>query len=292
MKSVILSSRRAFTLIELLAVMAIIAILKEFMTAIAYNSIVCGLAVLLLSAMALSAIAQTFAVTNWVIDPFSPSSTFGLTGANSSSPCFTNNGVERGTLYANSPIGATLKLAKPGDTISCTGQVTLSGNLNADGNLQFRLGLYYRGDNTTDINWLGYMFGNITGTGNEATTGLYVRNNPNPGIYASGYTGNAMRPKCENVAYVPGWGSGTYNFSFSVTLLPASCHQISWKLAANQGTYSYTGTYTNRFALTVPPAFDQVGMMGGVALFNSASPADIISFKNVTVTLKKAGDTH
>lgn len=57
-------------------------------------------------------------------------------------------------------------------------------------------------------------------------------------------------------------------------------------------TYSYTGAYTNSTALTAPPAFDQVGLLLGAALFNSASTTDSVSFKNVVVTLAKAGDQH
>jgi hypothetical protein len=49
-------------------------------------------------------------------------------------------------------------------------------------------------------------------------------------------------------------------------------------------------SYTNNFALTVPPAFDQVGFMGGRALFNAASTSAGISFKDVTVTLSKHHD--
>jgi hypothetical protein len=232
------------------------------------------------------AAGQTCQLTNWVNDPFSSTTNFSVTGARSDCPCFTNNGLARSTLYVNCPIGRTLKLVKPGDTISSSGQVIISGDLNADGNLQFRIGLYCQGTNRADTNWLGYMIGNYIGSSSGALTGLFVRNNPNPGIYASGYPGNAMRPTCNNVAYVPGWSSGTYDYSLSVTMLPGKAQKVDWKLAAvPPGIYSYTGTYTNGFALTEPPAFDQVGFMGGVALFNGPSAADSISLKNANVTL-------
>lgn len=242
---------------------------------------------------ATTACGQTYTPTNWVNDPFCPNENYGLVDAHSTSPSFTNNGDQRGTLYGNSPIGATLKLANPGDTITCTGQVVIAGDINADGNMQFRVGLYYQGSNSADTNWLGYTFGNPTGTGDEAKTALYVRNNPNPGMYSSGAPGSAMRPPCGSFTYVPGWEAATYDFSLSVTLLPANAHEVAWKLSGvSPNSYSCTGTYTNTFSLTVPPAFDQVGFMGGAALFNSASTADSISFKHVIVHYTKAGDKH
>jgi hypothetical protein len=253
-----------------------------------------GPAVILMGLLAwtISARAQIHVPTNWVNDPFCPNENYGLTGANSNSPTYTNNAVQRGTLYGNSPIGATLKLVNPGDTVACTGQVTLAGDINPDGNMQFRIGLYYQGTNHADTNWLGYTFGNPTGAGNEAKTALFVRNNPNPGMYSSGSAGNAMRPPCGSFSYAPTWEAATYDFSLSVTLLPGNAHLVAWKLAGvAPGTYSCTGTYTNSFPLTVPPAFDQVGFMGGAALFNTASTADSISFKDVKVAFTKAGIT-
>jgi hypothetical protein len=78
-----------------------------------------------------------------------------------------------------------------------------------------------------------------------------------------------------------------------IELLPANAHSIAWKLSGvAPNTYSCTGSYTNSFPLTVPPVFDQVGFMGGAALFNSASTADSISFKNLTVTLAKHWDAQ
>jgi hypothetical protein len=241
-----------------------------------------------LLACTMPACGQIYAPTNWVNDPFCPNENYGLLGSNSASPSYTNNAVQRGTLYGNSPIGATLKLVNPGDAITCTGQVAIVGDINPDGNLQFRIGLYYQGDHHGDTNWLGYTFGNPTGTGDEAKTALLVRNNPNPGMYASGSVGNAMRPPCGDYSYAAGWGAATYDFSLAVTLLPANAQAVSWKLTGvAPNTYSSTGSYTNNFPLTVPPAFDQVGFMGGAALFNSASTANRISFKNVTVTFSK-----
>src|ERR1035438_10002415 len=241
-----------------------------------------------LLALGTPAYSQTYTPTNWGNDPFSLNPNYVLMGAHTTSPSFNNNAADRETLLGTSPHGTTTRLVNPGDTLSYAGQVTIAGDINADGDMQFRIGLYYQGTNNADTNWLGYMFGNATGAYAGTTDGLYVRNNPNQGTYSSGSPGNAMRPPCGSKSYTPGWTAATYDFSLSVTLLSSNAHSISWKLAGvAPNAYLYAGAYTNNFALTVPPAFDQVGFMGGLALFNSASTSDGISFKDVKVTLSK-----
>ena len=97
-----------------------------------------------------------------------------------------------------------------------------------------------------------------------------------------------MRPPCGAHSHAPGWSAGTYDLSLAVTLVAPKAHQVSWKLTGvAPNTYNYSGTYTNNFELTVPPAFDQVGFMGGAAVFNSASASDSISLKNLTVIFGK-----
>lgn len=248
-------------------------------------------ALLGLLAGALTVQGQAYSPSNWVNDPFCANLNFALTGGDSTSPLFTNNGVQRGTLYASSPIGATLALTHPGDSLSCTGQIVLTGDINVDGNMQLRVGLFYRGENTRDTNWLGYMFGNPTGVGGEAKTGLYVRNNPNTGIFSSGSSDSATRPPCTDCTYNAGWGAGTYDFSLVITRLPGNAQSIAWKLAGvAPNIYSYSGTYTNQVATTVPPAFDQVGILGGAALFSSASSSASIGIRGLVVTLTKQND--
>ena len=249
-----------------------------------------GLTAALLGMLAwtIPASAQTYTPTNWVKDPFSDNPNYIVVGPNTANPSFNNDGTDRGTLFANSPIGATIVLTNPGDTIDYTGQVTISGSVNTDGDMQFRIGLFYQGTNSADTNWLGYMFGNATGAYAGTTDGLYVRNNPNQGTYSSGSPGNAMRPSCGSKSYDSGWDAGTYNFSLSVTLLPSHAHLITWKLAGvSPTTYLYAGSYTNSFPLTIPPAFDQVGIMGGSALFNTPATANRITFKNLKVNFGK-----
>ena len=258
-----------------------------------HNATLVGLAVALfgLLAWATSAYSQTYTPTNWVNDPFYPNPNYTIGGANTTSPSFRNNGADRGTLFGNSPIGSTLRLVNPGDTLLCSGQVTITGEVNVDGDMQFRIGLFYQGTNNADTNWLGYMVGNATGAYAGTTDGLYVRNNPNQGVYSSGSPGNAMRPPCGSKSYSPSWEAATYDFSLRITLLSSNAHDISWKLAGvSPNSYLYAGAYTNNFVLTMAPAFDQVGIMGGVALFNTASSSDGINFKNVTVTLSKHHD--
>jgi hypothetical protein len=257
------------------------------------TKVMMAVAMLGLITWATSASGQTYAPTNWVNDPFNPDTNYVLVGSNSASPSFTNIGIDRSTLYGNSPIGATLRLVSPGDTLSCTGRVTLAGDINVDGDMQFRVGLYCQGTNATDINWLGYMVGNATGQYGETTDGLYVRNNPNPSPYSSGSPGSAMRPPCGTNTYKPGWGAATYDFSLSITMLPSNAHLVSWKMAGvSPNVYIYAGAYTNNFTLTVPPAFDQVGLMGGRELFGSITNADSISFKDVKVTLSKSQEAQ
>lgn len=230
--------------------------------------------------------AKSYQPAEWAVDPFCFNSNFEILNARSVNPVFTNTAVQRGTVYASSPIGATLKLEDPGDTLSFSGQVVIAGDVNPAGNLQFRFGLYYQGASRTDTNWLGYTVGNLSGNGAES--GLYVRNNPNVGIYSSGASDCAIRPKCDDVAYGPGWSTGTYNLALSVALLSNNVQRISWKLSGiPPNTYNYSGTYTNSSAQTCPPAFDQVGILVGAAMFSSAPEADpnCISFKDLNVTL-------
>jgi len=236
-----------------------------------------------------SAHSQTFEPTNWVNDPFCFNPNFGVVNAESANPSFTNNAVNRGTLYANSPIGARLTLS-PGDSIAFTGQVKLTGDVNPDGDMQFRVGLLFQGDNAGDTNWLGYFVGNPAGSGLAATNGLFIRNNPNPGTYLSGSTGNAMRPHCDTSDYAEGWSAGDYDVSLIVTELSPKAQAISWSIhAIAPGRYRYSGAYTNSFEPTLTHSFDQVGILGGAALFNSASSDATIQCSNLKVTLTKSG---
>lgn len=240
--------------------------------------------VLPLLAMALSVEGQTYLVTNWVNDPFCVNTNYALSGAASVNPSFRNNGVISGSLYIDSPIGATLALAHAGDRVTFSGQVTLAGRVNPDGNMQFRFGLLFRGKNKADTNWLGYLAGNPTGVGGGAPTGLYVRSNPNMGNYAGGFPPDATRPHCDAHSYAPGWSEGTYVFSLSVTRLSPAAQEVSWKIAGvAPNRYSYSGVYTNTSKLTMPPAFDQVGFLGGAALFNTATDSNVIIFKSLLV---------
>ena len=233
---------------------------------------------------AVGAVAQTNYPFSWVNDPDCHNPNFGVVGANTSSPSFTNNAVQRGTLYIYSPIGATLALSRPGDKITFSGQVAISGDVNPDGDMQFRVGLFQRGTNSTDTNWLGYMVGNPAGSGTGAASGLYVRRNPNQSVFASGTSPNATRPDINLDKYDSGWKAGAYDFLLSVSLADDNAQQITWSLkGVSPSAYVYAGSSNNKDPLTAPAAFDHVGFMGGAALFRSASTANSIGFTNLTV---------
>ena len=232
--------------------------------------------------------AQTYTPANWVNDPLgaNANANYAVTGGTTTSPSYANNGTATGSLFGNSPIGATLTLVNPGDTIAFTGQVTLAGNVNASGNVQFRVGLYDQGSASTDTGWLGYMIGNPTGAGGG---GVYLRNNPNTGVYASGTGTTQPTIPAGSFTFATGWGADTYNFSLSVQLLSSTSDLLTWSLAGVTDGYSYSGTYTDTTVSTEGGlSFDQVGFLGGGSTFNSASTSDVITFSNPTVTLTPA----
>lgn len=236
---------------------------------------------------------ETWQPANWTNDPLCHNPNYGLVGAQTASPCFTNNGIQSGTLYASSPIGKALSLTKQGETITLSGELALTGSINRDGNMQFRIGLLQQGKNTGDTNWLGYLFGNATGGENPGSRALFIRNNPNPGVFGSCSTGNAMRPACDAPAYTSGWSDGAYSFALSVTRVAPGADRIAWKLnGIPPNAYVCSGVYTNTFALTMPSSFDQVGIMAGAALFNSPSAANSVSLKNLKITFETEGATR
>lgn len=250
-----------------------------------------GLALVLLLAGS-RAEAQIYHPTNWMNDPYCSNANYGLRGAGSDSPSFTNNGIQRGSLYVNSPIGTVLTLKKPGDRITLQGQVSITGDVNVNGDMQFRAGLYQQGESTNDMNWLGYMFGNPAGSGLGAGTGIFIRKNPNASAYASASLANASRPECVLGKYNSGWGAGTYDFTLSVTLQQDQSHDIEWSLTGiSPSAYGYSASYKNTRPQTRPALFDQVGFLAGAALFKSASTNNCVVFKDITVSFSRAGQT-
>lgn len=107
-------------------------------------------------------VTQTYSPNNWTNNPYSPDTYFSsLTGANTTSPTYSAPGgtpTSSQTLYAYSPIGSTITLNAPGQTITLTGQITLLGD-NGGGNNQVRFGLFYRGASPNSSGWLGYFAG-------------------------------------------------------------------------------------------------------------------------------------
>jgi len=244
-----------------------------------------GLACSFLSAQ--GQVLQTYSVTNWVVDPFSVNANW--SGANTTTTSgFTNNGVSAGAnFYAYAPIGSTITLAHPGDTITLSAQAFL-GNV-ANNNLQFRLGMVYKGVNSSDTGWAGYLVANAASAGGQ---GLYLRQIPNGGQYGSG-TG-ATQPALPAGTYVFSntWGAATYNYTISVTYLTASSTLMKWSLQGlAPNTYSFSGRYTNTTATTLGGfSVDTVGFLAGGSCFNSASTSDIVAFTNMLVTFGSFGD--
>ncbi len=246
----------------------------------------CGIACSFLSAQA--QVFQTYTPTNWLNDPFATNVNFAIIGANTTHPVYQNNGVAiGGNLFGNCPLGATITLTNIGDTAIFSGQVTLGGNINTAGNVQFRLGFYYKGTNLTDTGWAGYMIANPTGGGGG---GLYLRNIPNTFQYGSG--NGATQPTATDFLFTAGWNAATYDFLIAVTKLSSTATLLRWKLSGiSPSVYHYSGRYTNTAAATQGGfSFDQVGLLGGGSTFGAASTNDLIAFTNALVTLGSFGD--
>jgi len=242
--------------------------------------------------LARAQVTQTYTPNNWVNDTFSPDTYFTtLTGASTTSPTYTAPGgtpTTSQTLYGYSPIGATITLNAPGQTITLSGQLTLAGNGNP-GNNQFRFGLYYQGANTKDTGWLGYFIGNQNSGGGA---GVYARVNPNTGLYGSSTGANQIG--AGKYLFASGFvGSSTYNFSLSVTYVSASSTLLSWTLqGAGGNTYLYSGIQTNNTPATQGGfSFDHVGFLGGGTLFGTTVVTDSVGLSNVLVTVGNFGNS-
>jgi autotransporter-associated beta strand protein len=249
------------------------------------------LALLVVACGILSAQAQVIATHTpdaWVNDPYTPNTAWGINAPNTSSPTYTNNGVNfNNNLYGYSPIGTTITLTQPGQTATLTAQVTLAGTVNNSGNVQFRFGLVYRGASANDTDWAGTLIANATANG---ASGLYLENIPNTSIFSTG--GSATVPGLSGTTFAAGWGAATFNYTLSVTYLSASANLVRWTLQGISGdSYVFAGRYTNTTAATqVGFSFDTVGFLKGGAVFTGNSTANAIGFSNVQVTLGNFGD--
>src|ERR1041385_191433 len=229
--------------------------------------------------------AQTYGPATWVNDPFSPNANWTVLNANTTSPTYTNSGpVFNGNLFGNSPIGAAITLTNPGDSILLTGQLILVGSAN-NGNLQIRLGLYFKGTNTSDTGWTGYMLGQPNAAGGG---GVYLRTIPNTGIYGSG-TG-ANQPGVSHFLFSAGWGAGTYDVVLSVTRVSATTTLMRWRLTGvAPNVYNYSGRYTNTTAAAQGGfSFDQVGFLSGGSAWGAAGGT--MTFSNMLVTVGRFSD--
>jgi fibronectin-binding autotransporter adhesin len=232
-------------------------------------------------------VSQTYSVTNWVNDPFGTNANWSVVNTTNSSS-YANNGVAaNANLYGFSPIGATITLAKPGDTATMTAQVTL-GNA-GNNNLQFRMGILYQGANPSDTGWAGYLVANATSAGGQ---GLYVRQIPNSGQLGSGTGANQPTLPAGTFVFSNSWGSATYNYNISVTYLSSSSTLLKWSLQGiSPNTYSFSGRYTNTTATSQGGfSFDRIGFLAGGSCFNGASTSDLVGITNMQVTFGSFGD--
>ncbi len=230
--------------------------------------------------MSSSLMAQMYSPDNWIIDPFGAGHdpNYSISGGNTTSQVFTDNGTALGDLYGYSLIGSTLSLVNPGNNITLFGTMTLSGNV-ADADNQFRFGLLYSGNSANDTGWLGYDIGLPTSISSPS---LYLRNNPNTGVFASS-TG-ATVTSIGNTGFGGSLVPGTYDLIFSITLTTPTSETINWSVTEG-GSYYFTGSYINNDLTTEGGVnFDSVGFLAGASGFSSASTSDAISFSGLNVT--------
>lgn len=181
-------------------------------------------------------------------------------------------------------IGGTVTLENIGDTIMLTGQVTLTGPAN-NGNVLWRIGLYYKGTNPTATGWAGYMIGQVNYNGPGE---IYIRNISNSGIYGSG-SGCTMRTTTEFL-FSPTWGQGTYDIMLSVTKTGPAETLMRWKLVGQSlNTYTYAGRATNSSATAMGGfSFDHVGFLSGGGVWGG--PNGVIAYSNLVVVVGRYSD--
>jgi fibronectin-binding autotransporter adhesin len=242
--------------------------------------------------LARAQVTQTYSPDNWVNDPYSPDAYYTISSANTASPLYTGNSSGSiGSLYGNSPIGATITLNAPGETIAFSGTVTFGGSGNGQGNNQFRYALLYKGANLTDTGWAGYIGDDPTTGASGGTVNTYIRNIPNTGLFASSTGATTETP----VNLVRAGGSfvtaATYNFMISVTYVNASQTFEEFTIQGANG-YLYSGVYTNNSPATIGGfSFDQVGLFAGSTTFSSGATGDNIQYANLQVTVGNFGSS-
>ncbi len=248
-------------------------------------------AVICCGSLAQAQVTATYSPNNWTNNPYSPDTYFTLTSANTTSPTYTAAGgtpTTTQTLYAYSPIGSTITLNAPGQTITFTGQLTLSGD-GSPGNNQIRYGLFYRGASPNSSGWLGYFSGNQNNAGGA---GVYARQIPNTGLYGS--TTGANQIGAGQFLFSAGISDlSTYNFMLSVTYVNASQTLVRWTLQGVSGnTYLYSGIQTNNTPATQGGfSFDQVGFLFGGTLFAADTTPATIQLNNMQVTVGNFGNS-
>ena len=206
-----------------------------------------------------------------------------ITGADTNSPVVgdgSSNSAESEMI--DSPFPA-VTLALPGDRVTLSGTVTLTGTVNSPVSsgtprTQFRFGLFSGDDVGEDTGWVGYYMSNAHGTGTPAGT-LARKPVGNTSTYLSA-TGQTSPVLASTQGNDTPFNDDTYTFNVTIervgdallvtgTLTGTATTGFSQSLSGTDTTASTLGTYT----------FDHVGFLMGGNL-----DADQASFSNVEVT--------
>jgi hypothetical protein len=186
------------------------------------------------------------------------------------------NNASASSIYSAFPL---VTLTNPGDRITLSGSVELTGIAGGAENLRF--GLYNANGKVPPdtTGWLGYFVQNGSGTG---VVKLNERNNPNTGAFASATTGAAQI----TTGTAPGSGvnlnDGTYDFTFSIERNAEAGVLISTSLKRRSDAVEFGGT---SFVDPSPQTFD----FDRVAyLATSGLAADKLQMTNVDVTFTAA----
>jgi autotransporter-associated beta strand protein len=232
-------------------------------------------------------VTTTYTPDAWVVDPYSPNSSWTITGAGTASPTYVSSGAnESANMYGYSPIGSTITLTTPGTSAILTSVVDISGDV-AYANLQFRYGMVFKGTNKTDTNWDGSLIAFPNAAGQPVN---YEEKPGNNSVFSTG--GSATTEGATGNTFVTGSQAGPIAFTLSVTYLGATSNLVSWTVQGLSGNaFVCAGRYTN----TTPSilggfSFDTIGFLKGGSVFTANSTANAIAFENVQVVVGNFGD--
>jgi autotransporter-associated beta strand protein len=224
----------------------------------------------------------------WVNDPSASNPGFTITGANTASPSYVETAdIDYSqNMWGYSPLGTKITLTTPGTSAILTSQFTLAGDVVGSANIQFRLGLVYKGSSATDTGWAGTAIA----MPNTGGTGLYLENIPNTSQFETG--GSATIPGLSGTTFTSGSDAGTFALTLSVTYLGATSNLVCWTMQGLSGdAFVFAGRYTNTSATTECGfSFDTVGFLKASGVFTANSTANAVDFNNVLVIVGNFSD--